>query len=231
MNVGARRDGESHAEYAYRIMRTNILDLTMKPGTVINEGDIAEQLAVSRTPVHEAVLKLKEEFLIDIRPRKESKVSYIDIDMVNEGFFIRRNLEPAAMKAAMKHIGPEYRKRLMENLRTQKEIIEEGRLEEFLTCDDEFHEIIYIAANKPLNFSVVQRMGSHLTRMRYLIQIFNCYDFIPVSFREHEQMYEMLTFGTASDFSIDDYVIQHIKGFQDYLPKIVNEYRDYFKYL
>ena len=44
-------------------------------------------------------------------------------------------------------------------------------------------------------------------------------------------MYEMLTFGTASDFSIDDYVIQHIKGFQDYLPKIVNEYRDYFKYL
>ena len=183
MNVGARRDGESHAEYAYRIMRTNILDLTMKPGTVINEGDIAEQLAVSRTPVHEAVLKLKEEFLIDIRPRKESKVSYIDIDMVNEGFFIRRNLEPAAMKAAMKHIGPEYRKRLMENLRTQKEIIEEGRLEEFLTCDDEFHEIIYIAANKPLTFSVVQRMGSHLTRMRYLIQIFNCYDFIPVSFR------------------------------------------------
>ena len=135
------------------------------------------------------------------------------------------------MKAAMKHIGPEYRKRLMENLRTQKEIIEEGRLEEFLTCDDEFHEIIYIAANKPLTFSVVQRMGSHLTRMRYLIQIFNCYDFIPVSFREHEQMYEMLTFGTASDFSIDDYVIQHIKGFQDYLPKIVNEYRDYFKYL
>lgn len=231
MNVGVRKDGESHGEYAYRILRTNILNLTMEPGTVINEGEIAEKLVVSRTPVHEAVLRLKEEFLIDIRPRKESKVSYIDIDMVNEGFFIRRNLEPAAMRAAMRHIGPEYRRKLMENLKRQKELIENGRLDEFLACDDEFHEMIYIAANKPLTYSVVQRMGSHLTRMRYLIQIFNCYDFIPVSYQEHEQMYEFLTFGAASDFDIDKFVTQHIKGFQDYLPKIINEYRDYFKYL
>ena len=81
MKIEVRNPGESHAEFAYRVLRSNILTLNMKPGMVINEKEIAAQLKISRTPVHEAVLKLKYEFLIDVRARKESKVSYIDVDL------------------------------------------------------------------------------------------------------------------------------------------------------
>lgn len=230
MKIEVRNPGESHAEFAYRVLRSNILTLNMKPGMVINEKEIAAQLKISRTPVHEAVLKLKYEFLIDVRARKESKVSYIDVDLINEGFFLRRTLETAVLKAAFHQIGPDTRRKLLDNLKEQREIIEQNRLDEFLECDDRFHQLIYLAANKPLSFEVVHQMGSHLTRMRYLIRILRSYEFIPDSYREHEQIVHMLTFGIPAEFDVASFVANHIKGFQNYLPNIEKEYKEYFRY-
>ena len=178
MKIEVRNPGESHAEFAYRVLRSNILTLNMKPGMVINEKEIAAQLKISRTPVHEAVLKLKYEFLIDVRARKESKVSYIDVDLINEGFFLRRTLETAVLKAAIHQIGPDTRKKLLDNLKEQREIIE----------------------------------------------------FIPDSYREHEQIVHMLTFGIPPEFDVASFVANHIKGFQNYLPNIEKEYKEYFRY-
>ena len=44
-----RNENESHREYAYRVMRENIMQLEMKPGEIVNEVKIAEELSISRT--------------------------------------------------------------------------------------------------------------------------------------------------------------------------------------
>ena len=228
MIIKPREPGEGHAEYAYRVMRTNIMNLEMEPGMVINEKEIAARLGVSRTPIHEAVLRLKNDFLVDIIPRKESKVSYIDIDRIADGFFIRRTMEAAVFKSAIGRVSVDYRRKMQEVLEEQRDIIEHEKWESYLESDDKFHKLIYLAADKPFCYEMVSQSCSHFTRMRYLTLLLSDLDFIVDSYNQHEQMLRMLVFGADPDFDIDEYFTNHMKGFQEVLPGIDAGYSKYF---
>ena len=58
MKITPKFSNESSREYAYRIIRNNIIELDIKPGSMISEQEVAQELDVSRTPVHEALLEL-----------------------------------------------------------------------------------------------------------------------------------------------------------------------------
>jgi DNA-binding GntR family transcriptional regulator len=63
---------------AYDLLRTEILDLTLPPGSPIDEVQLADRLALSRTPVREALARLAMEGLIDTLPNRSTMVSNID---------------------------------------------------------------------------------------------------------------------------------------------------------
>jgi len=81
---GSRRDGPdagapsgeeaerrpSLVDDAYAAMRANIRDATFAPGYQASEQEIALRLGMSRTPVHEAAIRLQEEGLVRVLPRK-----------------------------------------------------------------------------------------------------------------------------------------------------------------
>ena len=60
MQLYEKIKGESNKEYAYRVLKSNIMNLDLKPGEGLSETDIAERLGLSRTPIREVVMKLKE---------------------------------------------------------------------------------------------------------------------------------------------------------------------------
>ena len=64
------------------------------PGEAVNELKIMEETGIGRTPVREALLALKEEGLIEIRPRKGTFACAITEFQINEMYQIRRLLEP-----------------------------------------------------------------------------------------------------------------------------------------
>lgn len=55
---------------AYEAMRANIRDATFAPGYQASEQEIAVRLGMSRTPVHEAAIRLQEDGLVRVLPRK-----------------------------------------------------------------------------------------------------------------------------------------------------------------
>lgn len=66
----------------YVYIKKEIILGNLKEGDIFNEADVSSALNISRTPVREAVLKLKEEGYLTIIPRKGtivSKISYKDI--------------------------------------------------------------------------------------------------------------------------------------------------------
>ncbi|MCI8598836.1 MAG: FCD domain-containing protein [Lachnospiraceae bacterium] len=187
-----RKDKESHRDYAYRILRMNIMEFYMEPGCLIDESQLAEALNVSRMPIHEAVTKLKEERLIDVIPRKESKVSRINLAYANEGLFLRSTVEAAVLRLAINNASPDYLRRIWENLEQQKEVVSrENARHEFFQIDDEFHWMIYLAANKPVTLQIVKGAVAHLDRIRYLIRIVGAVDLESPSYQDHEKMYQM----------------------------------------
>ena len=83
-----RLTGETARDFAFRVLKDNIVSLELKPGTLISENEIASELGLSRTPVREAIIDLSKASIIEIFPQKGSYVSLIDSQMVEEARFL-----------------------------------------------------------------------------------------------------------------------------------------------
>ena len=88
-----RHERESAKEYAYRVLKDNIMSLELKPGEVLSEMELAEKLNLSRTPIREVIMRLKGEHLIDVKPQSGTSVSLIDMDLIEEAVFMRFVIE------------------------------------------------------------------------------------------------------------------------------------------
>ncbi len=230
MKILKRNPEESYAAYVYRMLQDNILLLELKPGEVINEKQIAEELNISRTPVHEAVLKLKEENLIEIHARKESKVSLIDVDLVNEGFFLRKVIDTEVLRLAVLKIGPEDREKMKDNLAKQEACLQGKKYNDYMRMDEKFHELIYQSARKPVSYRTIHGVSSHLTRLRYLMQDFALHKFLPNSYEDHRKMLDLITFGIPEGLNLSEFVEKHMNHYQKYLPAMISVHREYFKF-
>jgi len=68
----------SGVKMVYDLLRDDILDLVLPPGSPVDEVQLAERFAISRTPVREALARLAAEGLIDTLPNRSSMVAQID---------------------------------------------------------------------------------------------------------------------------------------------------------
>jgi DNA-binding GntR family transcriptional regulator len=76
-SVSERKRG-SGVKVVYDLLRNEILDLTLPPGSPVDEVQLAERFAMSRTPIREALVRLAGEGLIDTLPNRSTMVSNID---------------------------------------------------------------------------------------------------------------------------------------------------------
>jgi DNA-binding GntR family transcriptional regulator len=101
----------------YENLRRRIIDGELRPGLPINEADFARDLAVSKTPIREALRQLERDGFVENIPGRGSTVSHIRPQDIREVFEIREIIESGAAKRAA-------RLRHNEELRAKRE---EGR--------------------------------------------------------------------------------------------------------
>ncbi len=68
----------SGVKMVYDLLRDEILDLKLAPGSPIDEVQLAERFKMSRTPIREALVRLAGEGLIETLPNRSTMVSSID---------------------------------------------------------------------------------------------------------------------------------------------------------
>jgi DNA-binding GntR family transcriptional regulator len=66
------------AQTVYEKLRQSILDLTLEPGSPLDEVGLSEQFEMSRTPIREALVRLSAEGLVTTLPNRSTIVSSID---------------------------------------------------------------------------------------------------------------------------------------------------------
>lgn len=69
----------SGAKVVYEALRNEILGLVLAPGSPIDEVQLAERFAMSRTPIREALVRLSGEGLVTTLPNRSTVVSNIDV--------------------------------------------------------------------------------------------------------------------------------------------------------
>src|SRR3954471_1060919 len=100
LRVHARVQGVPARERVYDALREAIVSAELEPGRRLSENELADLLGVSRTPVREALVRLRDDRLVAIVPQLGTFVTLIGSDAVADAHFVREALECSAVRIA-----------------------------------------------------------------------------------------------------------------------------------
>ena len=140
----------SSAQRAYDIAKEQILSGGVRGGQLLSEVEMAAQLGISRTPVHEAFLRLAAEDLLELLPRRGAVVVPISAHDATDVLEMRLALETAAVRRLCRSadVVDALLTDLTALIAQQRETAAAGDVHEFAAADDAFHRcIVDVAGN------------------------------------------------------------------------------------
>lgn len=214
---------ETNRDYALRVIKENIINMELKPGSMISEQDIATELNLSRTPVHEAMQELSNTKIIEILPQRGSHVSLIDMELVEEAIFVRTAIESAITEMACEKATDEDIQILEENVNLQEFYYTKNNRDKIMELDNAFHETMYKITNRMQCFYMVRLMNIHYDRIRELhLHSFNPERIIT----EHKQILE--AFKLKDSAKAKAAILKHLERHHTDEDEIRKNYPEYF---
>lgn len=160
--------GQPLSEQVYRLVRQAIVTGSLMPGAALQENAITGQLGVSRTPVREALLRLREDGLVVIRRQSGTYVAPIDASRVEEGIIVRESLEPRVAEIAASRIDTASLDELARLTDIMGRAAERQDSKAFIAADDLFHQRLIDASGHLHIARIIQKVNAQLDRIRYL---------------------------------------------------------------
>ena len=129
----------SLTDRTFLAIREAIMELNFLPGEIIRKHDICNTLGVSRSPVSEALAKLRNEGLVEVVPQSGTFVSKFSLQDIKEGAFLREAIELACIEILASNISEKQLIDLNRNLKLQKVLAETDDYQGFYQLDAEMH--------------------------------------------------------------------------------------------
>lgn len=145
-------------------IKTAIIKGKFKPGERISEGDLAESMGISRTPLREAFRKLENEGFITIIPRKGAIVTEIDPEEANDLYVIKGTLEGLAARLAAPNISEKDIEKLEKINDELKELIDSNDLEAFYRLHRKFHMLFVKSSGNKRLIQMISNLNDHFKR-------------------------------------------------------------------
>lgn len=139
-------------ERAYRELKFRILEGSLPPGTSLLEAEAATMLSLSRTPIREALIRLQEEGLVEVRPRHGVTVRSQSVDDLAEIYEVFSVLEVQAARLLARRGLSASQARQLDGLLTRMErATAEGDVRHWSHLDDIFHaDVVGFCGNSRL---------------------------------------------------------------------------------
>ena len=132
----------SLTDRTFLAIREAIMELNFLPGEIIRKHDICNALGVSRSPVSEALAKLRNEGLVEVVPQSGTFVSRFSLQDIKEGAFLREAIELACIEILASNISEQQLIDLNRNLKLQKVLAETDDYQGFYQLDAKMHGMI-----------------------------------------------------------------------------------------
>jgi len=151
--AGRQTRGPSAVARAYEHAKAQVLSGDLAPGDWLTEGEVAEALGISRTPVREAFLHLQAEGLLRLHPRRGAQVLGLDAASAAEVLEVRQLLETHAA-ARVAQAPEDLHASLVEELRrllaAQQDAWSTGEVGQFVALDRALHGQVVAASGNQL---------------------------------------------------------------------------------
>lgn len=155
------------AERAYLETKRRIIRGELAGGASVSEVAVCQELGLSRTPVHEAFLRLAAEELLTLESRKGAVVRPMSPSEADDVVEMREAVESTAAARAIAGDVTPLVATLRELLDTQRACREAGDVDGFLDADDAFHEAVVLASRNPIAAHFARLLHDRAHRLRH----------------------------------------------------------------
>jgi DNA-binding GntR family transcriptional regulator len=149
----------------YRYAKDAILSRRLGAHDLLTEGELADSVGVSRTPVREALLRLQAEGLVRLLPKRGALILPVTPDEVADVLETRRLVETYAVRKAIAAHVPGLVHLLEEHLDRMRTAMRERAARAYAEADRDFHEAIVAATGNEILTTLYRSLRDRQLRM------------------------------------------------------------------
>jgi DNA-binding GntR family transcriptional regulator len=217
-NLQRRKVSPSLMEQAYARLRGEILSCRLAPGAEVSEADIAERLQMSKSPVREALGRLRSEGFVKAYPRRGYQVVPLTISDLNELLDLRNIIETGAVGLAAERITEAELDELSRLADASYDTKIMSSLDQFVGANREFHAAIARACGNRRLYEQVVNCLDGLERFFYVGA--RTRDINPEVKDDHHRLVNLLREHNVQ--AARDMIVEHNDGTREGLVKVIS---------
>ena len=157
----------SYKDQVYQYLKTALIKGELHAGEIYSEQQLADQLNVSRTPVREAVLRLMNEGMLEVRANRGWTVRPVSEDDLREIVAARLAIEGYSIRWLAAEAPEPVRQKTLAHLSAVQEksrpfIVGDRKHYEFMKLDTEFHTRLIAATGNSYLIRIHEQMRTKL---------------------------------------------------------------------
>ena len=197
---------EDLRDQTYIQLRKAILSGPIRPGTILVQEQLAEQLGISRTPVRDALDRLASEGLVVRSPGGRIHVAPFSLEELREKYAVRQALEALALRLAAPNLPGQPLERLKAVIAEMRAAIAAGDSVRVAQAGGTFHDTIFAACGNAYLRHLLTNLNDSIRRYRQAaIDLPGRAD---ETLREHERIYACLAAGdiAAAQTAMEEHI-------------------------
>jgi len=159
---------EPKVDYAYRRLEEMIVTRALPPGALVSEVQLANEINVGRTPVREALARLKQFGFVETHPRRGTFVSTVDVRKQLELLEVRRALEPLVVAAACARATSEQRTEMKSLADHIVRAAKQRNVNEYFRVNRAIHELEVTATHNSMLTTTMQIIHAQSRRFWFV---------------------------------------------------------------
>ena len=173
-------------EQAYQTILDAICEGRLEPGERLTQESVAAKLSVSRQPVGQALLLLKQQRFVTEAGKRGLMVAPLDREFMRSIYELRLGIDPLAAGLAAQRADANAIEHGREIIVSGQRAMREGSIAKLIAADMAFHMHVYRMSGNQLFVDTMGQLWNHLRRaMREVLQH---RDYRRQVWTEHEQM-------------------------------------------
>lgn len=155
---------------AYTLLRDAIIGGELEPNEVIRDGELADRIGLSRTPVREALVRLADEGLVETKPHAWTRVTPLLLREVSDALVVVRAMHELAVRLAVPLMSKGHHQLMHAANRRFAAALDAGDVQAALDADDALHGVpIAVLGNRALAATIDRQLPliRRLERLRF----------------------------------------------------------------
>ena len=216
---GTVRGKGSHT--VYEALRRSIVELTLAPGSLLDEVGLSKQFAMSRTPVREALVRLASEGLVTTLPNRSTIVAAIDFVKLPVYFEALTLMYRVTTRDAAMHRHESDMPKIRQLQKAYAAAVRARNVVDMIQSNRDFHVTIAMAGRNSYFTTMFTRLldeGRRILRLYY--QSFD--DRLPRQYvKEHDAMVASIEAGDPelADTLAAAHAAQIVRQIQSYIAR------------